>query len=85
MFAGAIGVGVDDFGCCLSCDGEVEFVLYYGIEVMGGGGVFVIVDATFGEDVGDLLPDASFAGTDGADSVEEFAEVVFAEGGFALF
>ena len=64
MVFAAVCLAVDDFCGSLSGDGVMEFVLHHRIEVMGNGGIFVIVDAAFPENVGDLQPDAAFACTD---------------------
>ena len=79
MFFRVVCLGIDNLRCRLSRDGIVEAVLYHGIEIPCGRGVFVIVRTAFGIDVGYLLPDASFAGTDGTHTLQQFAEVVFAK------
>ena len=81
----AVRAGIDDLGRGLAGDGIVEFILHHGVKCVGDGGVLVVVDAAFGKDVGDLLPDAPFAGTDGAHPLQQFAEIVFAEGRLSLF
>ena len=45
----------------------------------------IVIDGTFGIDVGYLLPDTPFAGTDGANPFEQFAEIVGAENRLRLF
>ena len=76
MIFGAVGTVIDDFGGGLPRDGVVEFILNHGVEVMGNGSVFIIVDAALCEDIRYLLPDAAFAGTDRADTLKQLTEVV---------
>jgi len=81
---GAVGTVIDDFGGGLPRDGIVEFILNHGVEVMGNGGVFIIVDAALREDIRHLLPDAAFAGADRADALKQLAEIVVAKRGRSL-
>mgnify|MGYP004447327659 CR=1 FL=1 len=53
---GVVGLVIDDFGGRMPRDGIVEAVLHHGIEVLCGRRGAVVVYATFGIDVGDLLP-----------------------------
>ena len=70
---------MDDLGGGLAGDGEVEFVLHGGEEVLRQPGPRVVVDAALGEDVGDLLPDAPLAGTDGTHALQQLPKVVLSE------
>ena len=47
--------------------------------------VLIVVDATFGVNVGDLLPNAPFAGSDGTDTFQQFPKIIFSENAFPLF
>ena len=80
-----IRLGVNNFRCGLSGDRKVEFILHHRIKIPGDRGVFIIIKAAFGENIGDLLPDAALTGADGAHTIQQFPEVVFTEHGFALF
>ena len=84
MFFGAVGAVVNDLCRRPSGDSIVELILDHGIKCVGDGGVFVVVGAALREDVGDLLPDPPFACADGADALQQLAEVIFAEGGLPL-
>lgn len=79
-----VSARIDDLCCSLPADGVVEFVLYHGVEVLGGRRIPVIVDTAFGKDVGNLLPDAAFTSPDRTDAFQQLAKVVLAKGGFFL-
>jgi hypothetical protein len=81
---GVVGMGVDNLCGRFAGDGVVEAVLYHSIELLGCGRLSVVIDAAFGIYVGYLLPDATFAGTDGAYSLEQFTEIVCSENSSAL-
>ena len=85
MVFGAVGTVIDDFGGGLPRDGVVEFILNHGVEVMGNGSVFIVVDAALCEDIRYLLPDAAFAGTDRADALKQLTEVVVTKRSCSLF
>ena len=70
---------MDNLGRGLAGNRIVELVLHHGIEFLGDGRVLVIVKAAFGENIGHLLPDTPLAGPNGADTVEQFAEIVLAK------
>lgn len=77
--------GMDDFSGSVSGDSIVEAVLNHCVEIFGSGCQAVIVDAAFGIDVGYLLPDATLAGSDRANSFQELAEIIASEHCIALF
>ena len=62
----------------------MKLVLHHCIEVFGDLGIPIVVDAAFGEDVGDLLPDTALAGSDRTDALKQLAEIVLAENRLAL-
>jgi hypothetical protein len=75
---------VDDFGGGLPGDGVVKFVLYHRVKFAGSGRAAVVVNAALGKDISDLLPDAALAGSNGADALQQLAEVIFAKNALAL-
>ena len=60
-----ISLSVDDFCCRLPGNGIVKTVLYHGIEIVCGRRVLVIVNTALCIDVGNLLPNTPFTGSDG--------------------
>lgn len=73
------GSGIDDFRSGLAGNGIVELVLHHGIKLTGYRGIPVILQTAFGKNICNLLPDTAFTGPDGADPLQKFAEIVFAE------
>ena len=58
--------------------------MHHGIEGLRNIGFWIVIDATFSENVGNLLVDAPFTGSDGTYPLQQFQEVIFAEDLFAL-
>ena len=50
-----------------------------------GIGISIIINAALGKYIGYLLPYSAFAGTDGANSFQQFTEIVFSKSCFTLF
>jgi len=73
----------DDFGGGLAGDGEVELVLDDLEEFLSGFGPGVVINGEL-IDVLDLLIEALFRGPDVADALQEYIEIVRAQG-FSLF
>ena len=84
MFLGVVRAFHDEFRRSVSRYGVVELVLHHGVEFPRYRGVRIVIDGAFGENVRDLLPDAAFIGADGTDTLQQFAEIVFAEGRLPL-
>ena len=79
MLLRVVSFVVNDFSCSLPRDSVVKAILYHRIEVMRRRGVLVVVDATLGIDVCDLLPDASLACTYRTDPLQKLFEVILTE------
>ena len=80
-----IGTPENDFRRRLPGDGVMELVLDHRVEIPRHGGMPVVVDGAFGEDVRDLLPNPALARPDRPDALQQFPEVVLPEGIAALF
>ena len=76
--------GMDDFSGGMSGNSIVKAVLHHCVKLFGSRSKAVVVYATFGIDVGYLLPDATLAGADRADALQELAEIVTPENSIAL-
>ena len=76
--------GMNDFGGGMPCNRVMKPVLHHCIKSLCCRGRTVIVNATLGIDVGYLLPDATLAGADRADALQELAEIVTPENSIAL-
>ena len=76
---------VDDFWCCLSCDGIVEAVLNHLVKLASGWRVAVVVVRTFRIDVGYLLPDTAFTGSDTPNPFQQLPKVILSKYSFPLF
>ena len=63
----------------------METVLNHSVEIVRGGRIFVVVNAALGIDIGDLLPNASFAGTNGANPFKQFEEIIYSKDCCTLF
>ena len=72
---GVVGALGDEFGGGLPGGGPVEFVLYDLEELLGLGGVGLVIGGE-GEDVADPEIHPFLAGADVADAFEEFIEIV---------
>ena len=70
---------------CFTGNGIVEFILYSGIKMICGIGISIIINAALGKYISYLLPYSAFAGTDGANSFQQFTEIVFSKSCFTLF
>jgi len=79
-----VGLVVHDFCRRLAGDGIVELVLHHGIEIFRHRRIAVIVDTALCKNIRHLLPDPALAGTDGSDTLQQFAEVVLTESILAL-
>ena len=60
-------------------NGPMKFVLDHFVKIVGVLGLRVVVDATLGVDVSDLLVEASLAGSDLLYSFQKLVEIIFAE------
>ena len=76
---------VYNFNISLTGNGIVEFVLYGGIKMICSIGISIIINAALRKNVRYLLPYSALAGTDGANSFQQFTEIVFSKSCFTLF
>ena len=79
-----VGRIMHDFRRRFMRNGIVKAILHHCIELLGSWGIAVIVDTAFCIDVRHLLPNAALAGANRAHTLQQFAEVIFAESSFAL-
>lgn len=84
MRSRVIGRGVDDLRSGLTGNSIMELVLHHSIEILSDLGIPIVVDATLGKNVGDLLPDTALAGSYRTDALQQFTEIVLAENRLAL-
>lgn len=68
----------------LAGDCQLRPVLHRGVEGLHDVGPGIVADAAFSENIGNLLVNAPFTGTDAADPLQQLEEVHFAEDLLAL-
>ena len=76
---------IDDFSRCFTGNGIMKFVLYGCIKIICSIRISIVINAALCKDIGYLLPYSAFAGTDGANSFQQFTEIVFSKSCFTLF
>ena len=79
-----VSSGMDDFCSSMSGNRIVKPILYHCVKIFCCRSQTIVVDAAFGIDIGNLLPDTTLARTNRTYPLQEFTKIVTPENIIAL-